>query len=372
MSKKICHILISYGNKNQKYTQDLLENLNESSNDEHFIYCHRNHFDSAKIQSVVSVKQPKVKALFQLIKLCALSGDFRKLAKKLSSRNIYKWLWLISYKIDVVHIHHSHAIPTEVIQYFKDQGVKIIITLRGRDLLVNTENVIEFEHLKNKIGLADEIHCISHFMQNKLFQLYGLKATVIYRGLQLPGNDAIKMEHTPSFTIKIIAAGRLVWEKGHIYLIESIHRLIKEGYLFQVDIYGDGDLKEFLQFRINQLGIDKIINLKGFVENATLKKLYKNYDFAVQPSLSEALSNGLIDFMFHNLPCVITDVGGMTEVIEHKKNGIVFAKENMLLLDDAILNIKNIDFQEMIHYNKAISNKFTSKSEVDGLLKLYE
>ncbi len=371
MPRKVCHLLILYGNKNQKYTQNLLENINKHSDDEHFIYCHGKYFTPNKIRLIVSVKQSKFKALLQFIYLFISDRNFRKLSKKLSKRDIYKWLWLIANKIDVLHIHHEHAILNDVIQYFKDQGVKIIISLRGRDLLINSKDVKGYKLLKSKLILADEIHCISHFMKNELLRLYGINAKVIYRGRHLPNKENIKLFLNNNDTIKIIAAGRLVWEKGHIYLIESIYRLLNEGYLFEVDIFGEGNLKEFLQFRINQLGLEKIIHLKGFLEGATLRSSYKNYDIAVQPSLSEALSNGLIDFMFHNLPCVITDTGGMSEIIKDKKNGIVINKKNMLQLDKAILNAKKINFEGLLKYNNEIRDKFTSNKEVEGLLKLY-
>src|SRR5690606_30737279 len=172
-----------------------------------------------------------------------------------------------------------------------------------------------FNDLKEKLDLADEIHCISHYMKNELLKEYSLNSKVVYRGQQFPEFNDIKQSPNNTDKLKIIAVGRLVWEEGHIYLIESIHRLVNQGYSFEVDIYGEGSLYEFLQFRINQLGLENTIRLKGFIENSSLKLMYKNYDLAVQPSLSEALSNGLIDFMFHNLPCIITDVGGMPEII---------------------------------------------------------
>lgn len=371
MHKKVCHLLVTYGNKNQKYTGDLIESLNKSSNDEHFIYCHRKLSNPDKTKVIVSVEQPKSKALFQFINQYCSDRNYRNLTKKLSKRNVYKWIWLIAYKVDILHIHHAHAVSIEVIQYFKRKGIKIIISLRGRDLLVNTQDAGEAELLKNKLNLADEIHCISHYMKDELFKLFGLPAKVVYRGLQLPQKAEVKQEQRNSDIIRIIVAGRLEWEKGHVYLIESIYRLMNKGYICEVDIFGEGKLEESLQFRINQLGLREVIYLKGYLDNTELRSLYKNYDIAVQPSLTEALSNGLIDFIFHNLPCVITNTGGMPEIIQHKKNGTIFNKENMLQLDDAILEARKINFKNLVEYNTEIRDKFTSNVEVEGLLELY-
>lgn len=371
MPKKICHLLIVFGNKNQEYTKNLLERLSEASTDEHFVFCHKSFLQSDKIKLAVSAKRPTLKNLFQIIRFYILDSDFRKLTLKINRHNIFKWIGLITTNIDTLHIHHAHAIPVELIEYFKKKKTKIIISLRGRDLLVNTKNTSLYNNLKAKLKLADKIHCISHFMKNELLKKYSLDSVVVYRGQPLPELNNLKQSKKLTDKLKIIAVGRLVWEKGHIYLIESIFRLLNKGLFMEVDIYGEGELYEFLQFRINQLGLEKNVHLKGFKDNAMLKTIYKDYDIVVQPSLTEALSNGLIDFMFHNLPCVITDVGGMLEVIENNKNGIVINRNNMISMDEAILKAKEIDFAELIQYNNKIKNKFSAENEVKGMLDLY-
>jgi len=371
MPKKICHLLLLYGNRDQQYTQDMLENIKIFSSEEHFIYCHAKKATSHKIMVIESKKNSKITALLQFIGLLN-DLNFRTLIKKLSKYDIYKWVWLAANKIDILHIHHAHAIPVAVLTYFKIKGVKIVISLRGRDLLVNTVQNEEATLLYAKLQLADSIHCISEYLKNELFQKFGLHAQVVHRGQMLPDKNGIRQLANQSEKIKIIAVGRLVWEKGHIYIIESASRLKEKGYAVEVHIFGEGVLREFLQFRIDQLNLHDVVLLKGFVENDTLKSLYNNYDIAVQPSLSEALSNGLIDFMFHNLPCVITDVGGMPEIIQHNKNGIVFSKKNMLLLDKAILDAKKLDFDELVEHNNEIRPHFTQKREIEGLLKLYD
>src|SRR5690606_3213874 len=115
-------------------------------------------------------------------------------------------------------------------EYFKNKGVKIIISLRGRDLLVNSQDAILSDNLNEKLNLADEIHCISQFMKNELLKKYSLESKMVYRGQQLPELNDIKQSQNYTNKLKIIAVGRLAWEKGHIYLIESIHRLVNEGH----------------------------------------------------------------------------------------------------------------------------------------------
>jgi glycosyltransferase involved in cell wall biosynthesis len=187
----------------------------------------------------------------------------------------------------------------------------------------------------------------------------------------MPKNENIKKTNPTSNSIKAIAVGRLVWEKGHIYLLESIIRLIKKGQPIELDIFGDGPLLEFLNFRINQLGLENNIALKGYIANNKLKTLYKNYNVALQPSLSEALSNGLMDFMVHNLPCVVSSAGGMNEIIVHGENGFVFNILNPSEIDDYIIKAANMDFKKLKAFNDTYKNKFDHRIEVKKLDNLY-
>lgn len=371
MVKKICHLLINYGSKNQEYTSNLLAGLNQASKDHHFIYCHRAASNSKSIELVVANDKLRALAFFKIMKLWITNSQFRTLLKEIGLKNMLKWIWLIDYKIDVLHVHHEHVIPVVVLEYFKLNNVNIIITLRGRDLLVNTEQRNKTEELRKKLALASHIHCISKYIDSQLYRLFKLNGTIIYRGQEMPEEENIKTSFNNAQPLKIIAAGRLVWEKGHIFLIESIARLKNQGHAISVDIYGDGNLQEFLSFRIKQLNLESEIRLMGFIDNNLLKDQYKNYDLAVQPSLSEALSNGLIDFTFHNLPCVITDVGGMTEIVEHKVNGIVFSNKDMLLLDDAILQASNLDHEKLLVFNNKNRLKFAKTEEINKMLMLY-
>jgi len=371
MVKKVCHLLITYGNKNQDYTSDLISSLNSISTDDHFVFCHHAYTNTNEINVVVSHQINWVELFLSFFSLYFSNQSFRTLCKKVHYSELKKWIWLIRYDIKILHVHHEHAIPIEVLSFFKAQKIKIIMTLRGRDLLLNTTNRDKSDALQSKLLLADEVHCISNHIQEKLYALYHIKGVVIYRGQPLPDAIEVREQINDKKEITIICVGRLVWEKGHMYLIESVNRLKLLGYHIKVDIFGDGNLKEFLNYRIKQLQLDNEIHLRGFLKNEELKSKYKNYDMAVQPSLSEALSNGLIDMMLHDLPCVITNVGGMVEVIQHGKNGIVFDKNDMTLMDNAILQARALQIEEVKAYNNGIKVKFSSEKEVQNLLNIY-
>jgi glycosyltransferase involved in cell wall biosynthesis len=369
--KNICHVLIAFGNKNQNYTTALLNSLNNLSSSCHFVYCHAKLEDSRYINIIQSKSLSRWKSYLLIFKLSLRDSKFKKLYHQIGYTKIYKWLLLINQEIDVIHVHHMHIIPVEILDYFKSKNVNIIVSLRGRDLLLNTKNEKNYLELLNKLELASSIHTISNYMACNLKSRFQFSCEVIYRGIVMPEKENIKKTNPKSNSIKAIAVGRLVWEKGHIYLLESIIRLIKKGQPIELDIFGDGPLLEFLNFRINQLGLENNIALKGYVANNKLKTLYKNYNVALQPSLSEALSNGLMDFMVHNLPCVVSSAGGMNEIIVHGENGFVFNILNPSEIDDYIIKAANMDFKKLKAFNDTYKNKFDHRIEVKKLDNLY-
>jgi glycosyltransferase involved in cell wall biosynthesis len=369
--KTICHTLIAYGNKNQSYTTQLLDSLNDFDENYHFVFCHVSLKTNEGIDVIQSKNLSIWKSFLCFLKLYFTDNNFKNLLKQLGFRKTRKWLELLCLKIDVLHLHHLHALPKELIDYFYNKEIKLITTLRGRDLLINTKEEIYVNEVFYKLKKMSAIHTISNYMEKELKSKFNLSSRIIYRGLNEPLKKDVKVSNEVLDVIKIIIVGRLVWEKGHIYIIESLNRLILKGYKFSIDIYGDGPLKEFLNFRIIQLGLVKSINLKGYVNNNKLKTIYKNYNLAVQPSLSEALSNGLIDFMMHDLPCVVSNVGGMTEVIIDNKNGIVFDISQPSDLDDSILLALDLNFIELKKFNNLHKTKFERKYEVKQLNNLY-
>jgi glycosyltransferase involved in cell wall biosynthesis len=369
--KKICHVLIVYGNKNQNYTTELLKGLNNSDSNYHFVYSHAQLRASEGINVFQSKDLSRFKSFLLLISLYIKDQEFRVLYNQVGYKKIYKWLILINLEVDVIHIHHLHAVPKEVIVYLKKKKIRLIASLRGRDLIVNTKDKLKADDVLKKLKLMSVIHSISHYMAFELKSKFEMSSEIIYRGIQMPEELNLKKSNLVTDSIKILAVGRLDWEKGHIYLIESISRLVKKGHKITLDIYGDGPLMEFLNFRIDQLGLNDHIILKNYVDNSKLKLLYKNYNLALQPSLTEALSNGLIDFMIHDLPCVISNEGGMKEIIIHGRNGFVFNIQNPTEMDDYIFEALKIDFNKLKEFNDVHKKKFYIKNEIKALEDLY-
>ena len=82
--------------------------------------------------------------------------------------------------------------------------------------------------------------------------------------------------------VKIIGVGRLVEFKTYnCYMIDVIKKLIEKGINIQLDIYGDGPLKEYMEAKIKNTGVTNHINLLGTLEYSKFDETVAQYDLFV-------------------------------------------------------------------------------------------
>jgi glycosyltransferase involved in cell wall biosynthesis len=91
-------------------------------------------------------------------------------------------------------------------------------------------------------------------------------------------------------------------------------------------IMGSGELHETLLIRIHEEDADSHIRLHGYVKDA---RMYLNaFDIFLLPSLKEGMPYAVLEAGIANLPVIASHVGGIPEVIEHEKTGMLIDPYN--------------------------------------------
>ncbi len=117
---------------------------------------------------------------------------------------------------------------------------------------------------------------------------------------------------------RLVAAGRLSAEKGHVYLIRAMKAVIEtsEGRVL-LEVLGDGPERPALESEVKALGLEKHVRFIGIVKRgASLHQYLDRAQLYVLPSLTEGMGRGLIEAMARGVPCVATAVGGVPEYLE--------------------------------------------------------
>lgn len=377
----VLHIVRTFGDKTQPYTTNLLRKLNSNRVDNHLVACDLNLLGRSDFVVDISAKSRlnyfSIDLLYALFVLY-----FDKRLKKLKFNSsidkikfLSKWNKIINRRFHLVHLHHLQVVDINLLKYFEISDIPVLVSFRGKDIIVNPLLAKEKERLKREMNYISHIHVISNYLKKEVLKHnFGLPIDVVYRGGSKQTNvlkerPIIKDQNKP---IKVIVVGRLAWEKGQFYVLDALYRLKLQGYIIQLDIFGDGYLEEFLVYRINQLGLSEEVRLKGYIDNPKLKKIMIDYDFAIQPSIYEALSNGILDFISCNIPCAVTEESGMSELIKDGVNGLSFDIRNPLSIDKTIIEMINYDFKDMKEFNKKLLEKFSFENEIKGLERIYK
>ncbi len=134
----------------------------------------------------------------------------------------------------------------------------------------------------------------------------------------------------------ISAVGALEARKGHRYLIEAIGRLAAGGNPVKVKclIAGQGSIYEILRREIALVRSADRIKLIGKIDDP--RELLRASDVFAMPSLKEGLGVAALEAMASGLPIVASDVGGLREVIQHDRTGIIVPPENPAAIGSAI------------------------------------
>jgi len=120
---------------------------------------------------------------------------------------------------------------------------------------------------------------------------------------------------------KIVAVGRLSKQKNHELLIKAfkrVHEIYPEYTLF---IYGEGDLREYLEKLIEDMKLSEAVFLPGNVPD--IHEQIADAEMFVLSSNYEGLSNALLEAMMMGLPCISTNCAGSNEIIENGRNGVL-------------------------------------------------
>jgi len=119
----------------------------------------------------------------------------------------------------------------------------------------------------------------------------------------------------------VLFVGRLVYEKGAQVLINAIPRVLEKANAKFV-IVGSGYMKEQLSNIVKNMGLAHKVLFTGFVDEETLLKLQKCADVSVVPSLFEPFGIVALEAMAAKSPVVVSDTGGLSEIVEHDSTGV--------------------------------------------------
>ena len=254
----------------------------------------------------------------------------------------------------LVHTFHGHVLHS----YFGKGKTKVFIW---------TERLLA--------KFTDRIIAVSSAIRNELLQLRvgnSKKVIVIPLGLELDNFLTISSQNNSEIKIGII--GRLAPIKNHLMFLKVIKKIMHLNLQTPTKfiVVGDGELRESLENYAQSLGLDNIIEFRGWQRD--LVNLYTNLDIVALTSLNEGTPVSLIEAMAAGRPVVATNVGGVKDLVNGDRGFLVklgdvdsFASALKCLIDDEKLRSRmGRSGREFVR------NNFTKDRLIDDIKELYE
>jgi glycosyltransferase involved in cell wall biosynthesis len=168
--------------------------------------------------------------------------------------------------------------------------------------------------------------------------------------------------------------GRLVPIKNHRMFFEAASRIrqarpdIKAKYA----VIGGGELEAELKNAVASLGLEKEVYFLGWRED--LGNIYRGLDVVALTSLNEGTPLALIEAMAMGKAIIATDVGGVSDIVENGKTGILVAKGDVDAFSESLIRIlSDKPLREKLGQAAlAASKKFDKENLVKVMEKLYK
>ena len=133
---------------------------------------------------------------------------------------------------------------------------------------------------------------------------------------------------------RIVTVANLRAEKGHDTLIGAASELFDRNHDLEICFVGDGPLRASLVRQVNLRGMRSRVRFLG--ERPDVPEQLAAADLFVLPSRTEACPNGVLEAMASGLPIVASRVGGIPELIESGRDGVLVPPDSPHELADAI------------------------------------
>ncbi len=246
--------------------------------------------------------------------------------------------WLTAYAARVVK--HSCNVPLVATIHATEYGRNYGLHNDEQRYISDVEWWLTYE--------AWKVIVCSKYMEDELrrvFQVPKDKIVVIPNGVQ-PENFVVK-ELDPEFRNHyadpkekiVFFVGRLVQEKGVQVLLEAIPKVLHYYPHTKFIIAGKGPSEFALRNRVRELGLEARVYFTGYIDEDIRNKLYSCADVAVFPSLYEPFGIVALEAMAAKTPIVVSDTGGLGEIVDHEVNGLKVYAGSASSLADNILHV---------------------------------
>lgn len=278
--------------------------------------------------------------------------------------------------VDVVHIHVSVRGS-----FRRKYGIAEIAKVRKKPLVLHEHNgefaeIFESESdeyrakVREFFGWADAVIVLSeewrdYFATNVCDEK---KIVVMHNAVSLPQIPA-----DPCARQDVLFLGRLGACKSPDVLLHAAKSLRARFPEVRYRFAGDGDIEKYKALA-EELGVVDQCDFLGWIKGNEKERLIRESGIFCLPSRHEGMPMSLLEMMSYGLPCIVTPVGGIPQVIHDGENGYMVAvgdSEELAIRLQRLFLDSTLRYQIGIAARQTITTGFNIGSNVANLASLY-
>lgn len=171
----------------------------------------------------------------------------------------------------------------------------------------------------------------------------------------------------------ILFAGTIIPRKGYMDLIQAFAKIADKHKDWIVVFAGNGEIEK-AKDAVKKLNVDRQIKFLGWVSGKEKEHAFQTASIYCLASDGEGFPMGVLDAWAYGIPCVVTPVGGIPDIVSDGKNGLVFPVGDIDALSKKLeMLISNEELRKNIVHetDKYVNGLFNVKTINRELDKIY-
>lgn len=280
---------------------------------------------------------------------------------------------------DVVHLNKNVICPVAVLKGL--EGEKVIKTVHDFGYVsLEDKYAYDMNKWERKVRKALDRGTQNYLkkLRSDIIEKYTAPSKALAE--ELEKNNYTPAKHLPNFVTDreasfggehFLFVGRLEDGKAPDLLVEAYNKSDNLENLPSLEIAGKGKMKESLEEKISESGLEEKITVRGYVSEEKLEKLYKNSKAVIIPSRWRE-NNPLValEAKAYGKALIVSNMGGLPELVKEDETGFIFESENIQGLKENLS--QEVDWKELGKKSREdYEENYMPEVHLEKLLKIY-